>query len=91
MAKFRAHRVGIDEYSTESIQWSRDPETGNYWKTVQRYVVNISEGTTKKDGKPVTFENPYRVATEDDYDYVTAYTGPNGSEVKLYFKEIVSE
>ena len=88
MAKCRAHRAGYDEQLTESIQWSRDEETGHYWRTTQEYITNIAEGTTKKNGKPVKSENPYKVATEDDHDYFMSYTGPDGNDAKIYFKEI---
>ena len=91
MAKCRAHRVGFDEHITESIQWSRDDETGYYWRTTQEYIHNISEGTTKKNGKPVKSDNPYRLSTEEDHEYTMSYTGPDGKDAKLYFKEVTSD
>lgn len=90
MAKTKAQTVGLDEYATESTQWSRDRETGHYWKITQKYVTNTTDGITRKEGDPVKSKNPYRVATEKDHDHVMSYTGLDGKPGKLYLKEIKS-
>jgi len=51
----------------------------------------MSEGTTKKNGKPVKSDNPYRLSTEEDHEYTMSYTGPDGKDAKLYFKEVTSD
>lgn len=88
MAKTKARTVDIDEYVSESTQWTRDKESGYYWKTTQKYVCNTEDGTVKKDGDPVKSSNPYRVSTEKDHDHCMTYTAPDGKPAKLYLKEI---
>lgn len=77
-----------DEYVTEGTQWTRDRVTGYYWKITQRYICNTIDGTTTKDGDPVTSRYPYRVSTEDDHDHCMTYTALNGKQAKLYLKEV---
>jgi hypothetical protein len=83
-------RTGSDEHVTDSVQWSKDTETGYYWRITQRHVYNLVDNSTKKSGKPVKSENPYKISTEDDYEYTMSYIGHDGKEVTLYFKEVIS-
>lgn len=90
MAKCRAHRAGYNKHITESIHWKRDEETGHYRRITQEYIHDIVEGTTKKNGKPVTSENLFMLSTDDDHEYTMSYTGADGNDATLYFKEITS-
>jgi hypothetical protein len=89
LAKCRAERAGLDTRVSELVQWSRDPETGHFWRITQEIIHNLNENTTKKSGKPVQSENLYKVSNEDDYDYVMEYTGWDGNPAKMYLKELV--
>ncbi len=89
MAKCRAHRAGYDTAVSEMVQWSRDPDTGHYWRITQELTHNLSENTTKKNGKPIKSDNLYVVSTEDDFDYIMEFTGFDGNPAKMYLKELV--
>ena len=90
MAKCRARRGGSDKSYHESISWTKDPETGHYWRVIQEIVHDANENTTKKHGKPVKSDNPYKVSDESDYDYVIEYTNWDNKPAKMYFKELLS-
>jgi hypothetical protein len=90
LAKCKAYRGGSDISYHESISWNKDPETGHYWRVTQEYVTNERENTTKKHGKPVKSDYPYKVSDENDYDHVMEYTGWDNKPGKMYFKELIS-
>jgi hypothetical protein len=90
LAKCRAHKAGHHTHVTESIHWKRDTETGHYRRITQEYLHHILEGTTKKNGKPITSENLFMVSTEDSYEHTMSYTGADGKDAIIYFKEIVA-
>lgn len=91
MAKCKATRVGLDQYEHQSIAWSRDMETGFYWKTTQELLTDTSTNTTKKIGKPVKAELPFKVSDESDYSASFQYTGIDGNPATVYLQVITAE
>lgn len=88
MAKCKAELAGGNLKVHEVISWSRDQDTGYYWRTTQEITTDIDVGTYKKTGKPIKDENPYRVSTVDDHDTTFQYTGFNGDTEYMYLKEV---
>ena len=89
MAKCKAYRAGFDITVSELVQWSRDPDTGHYWRITQEITHNSSENTTKKTGKPIKSEYPFKVSDENDFDYIMEYAGFDGNPGKIYLKELI--
>ena len=90
MAKCKAYRAGLHTAISELVQWSKDPESGHYWRITQEITHNLNENTTKKSGKPIKSENPYRISDENDFDYVMEFMGFDGNPGKMYLKELIS-
>ncbi len=88
MAKCKAARAGSSEVIQEVISWSRDDETGYYWRATQEVTSNIDVGTAKKTGKPIRDEKPCSVSDESDYDFEMQYTGLDGNPATMYFKVV---
>ena len=88
MAKCKAERAGGNLKVHDVVSWSRDPDTGYFWRTVQEITTDTDVGTYKKTGKPIKDENPYQVSTEADHDTTFQYTGINGGTEFMYLKEV---
>ena len=91
MAKCKATRVGLDQYKSQSVAWSRDMETGFYWKTTQELLTDTSANTTKKVGKPVIAELPFKVSDESNHTTSFQYTGLDGNPATVYLQVITEE
>jgi hypothetical protein len=89
LAKCRAGWAGPDIVVQEVILWSRDTESGYYWRSTQEVTTDRSTGSNKKD-KPVRAEKPCRVSDESDYDYTIQFTGLDGNNEITYLR-IVDE
>ena len=88
MAKCKAERAGGNLKVHEVISWSRDQDTGYFWRTTQEITTDTDTGTYKKTGKPIKDEFPYQVSTESDHDTTFQYTGINGGNEYMYLKEM---
>ena len=87
MAKCRAGWAGPDIVVQEAISWSRDPETGYYWRSTQEITNDRNTGSNKKE-KPVRAEKPCRVSDESDYDYTIQFTGLDGNNEITYLRTV---
>jgi len=90
LAKVRAQRAGLDIYLSQAVSWSRDSETGFYWKTTQELTTDTTLQTTKKTGKPIVDELPFKISDESDYSASMQYTGPDGKVMTVYL-QVVTE
>ena len=88
MAKCRVTRADSGIMVNNVVSWSRDLETGYYWRSTQEVTSNTDEHTNKKTGKPIKDEKPCRVSDDSDYDYKMNYTGIDGSPATMYFKVV---
>jgi len=87
LAKCRAARAGADIVIQEVISWSRDQETGYYWRSTQKLTSDRNTGSNKKD-KAVRAEKPCKVSDESDYDYTIQFTAFDGNIETTYLRTV---
>lgn len=88
MAKCRAARAGADIVVQEVVSWSRDPESGYYWRSTQEITSDRSTGSNKKTDKPIRAEKPCKISDESDHDYTMQYTGLDGNIETMYLRTV---
>ena len=88
MAKVVAHRKGDNITESNSISFSKDPETGYYRKIEQGIKSYHKEHKTKKAGKSKVSEEFYCLGDESNWNYKFEVSGPDGKPYMVYFKKV---
>tara|TARA_A100001011_G_scaffold249702_1_gene258008 strand:- start:109 stop:387 length:279 start_codon:yes stop_codon:yes gene_type:complete len=91
MAKVTAHRKGDNITESNSISFSKDPETGLFKKIEQGIKSYHKEHKTKTAGKQKVSEELYCLGDESNWDYMFEVSGPDDKQHTIYFKKFIPE